>query len=236
MAKVRKLWALQLLEEQQEKQKLQIVDPALVKQLKLLKNEIEALQNQLKDLKGQYQSAKEEVNSLERVEAEWKEKQGQLNEKIYDGSLQSKEIKNYQQRLAKLNEELTSSEDKQLAVMQQREDIKGMWEEKKQQLTTVTTQYKTLHENYLRQKEEIKTRATDLAREITELTQEIGTEELELFRQLQKKHRHPVGRVTKDTCSGCHLGISFDKIKQLKAPGAAVYCNHCGRLLLWDPA
>ncbi len=235
MAKVRKLWTLQLLEEQQEKQKLQIVDPSLVKQLKSLKQEIEVLQSQLKDLKGQYQRAKEEVNSLERAGVECKEKQGQLNEKIYDGSLQSKEIKNYQQRLAKLNEELTSSEDQQLEVMQQREDIKGMWEEKKQQLTTVTAQYKTLHENYLQQKEEIKTRATDLAREITELIQEIGTEELELFRQLQKKHRRPVGRVTKDTCSGCHLGISFDKIKQLKNPDGAVHCNHCGRLLLWDP-
>ena len=235
MAKVRKLWTLQLLEEQQEKQKLQIVDPSLVKQLKSLKQEIEVLQSQLKDLKGQYQRAKEEVNSLERAGVECKEKQGQLNEKIYDGSLQSKEIKNYQQRLAKLNEELTSSEDQQLEVMQQREDIKGMWEEKKQQLTTVTAQYKTLHENYLQQKEEIKTRATDLAREITELIQEIGTEELELFRQLQKKHRRPVGRVTKDTCSGCHLGISFDKIKQLKTPDGAVHCNHCGRLLLWDP-
>ena len=234
MAKVRKLWALQLLEEQQEKQKLQIVDPTLVKQLKSLKNEIEVLQNQLKALKNQYQRAKEEVNRLERVGAEIKEKQNQLNEKIYDGSLQSKEINNYQQRLAKLNEELSSSEDRELAVMEQRDDIKGVWEEKKQQLNNITAQYKALHQNYLQQKEEIKTRATDLAREITELIQEIGTEELELFRELQKKHRSPVGRVTKDSCSGCHLGISFDKLKQLKYQEGAVYCNHCGRLLFWD--
>ena len=234
MLKFGKLWALQQLEEQQEKQKLHKVDPKLVQQLKILKAEIEALQEQLKELKTQYQGAKEEVNRLEQAGLVIKEKQSQLNEKIYGGALQSKEIKNYQQRLAKLNEELTISEDQELAVMQQRDDIRELWEGKKQKLEEITAKYKASHQTYLQQKEEIKTQATALAREMAELIEEIKDEDLKLFQELKKKHRNPVGRVTKDTCSGCHLGISFDKLKQLKYQEEAVYCNHCGRLLYLD--
>ncbi|AQS59873.1 zinc ribbon domain-containing protein [Desulforamulus ferrireducens] len=234
MLKFRKLWALQQLEEQQEKQQQQKVDPELVNRLKALKAEIEALQGQLKELKDRYQKAKEEVNRLELAGTNLRAKQSQLNEKIYGGSLQGKEIESYQQRLAQVNQELSQAEDEELALMQQRDDIRALWAEKKQRLEECTAQYKALHQTYLRQREEIKARATALAREMTELCEAIGEEDLKLYRQLKKRHRNPLGRVAKDICSGCHLGISFEKLKQLKYQEEPVYCNHCGRLLFLD--
>lgn len=234
MSDLRKLWQLQMLEEQQEKFN-QGVDPGAVNQLKERKKQIEVAQNSLRELKERYQKAKEKGANLEQRAQELRDNCKLINAKIYDGSLQIKEIQNYQQKLQKLQRELSLLEDRELEMMQAKEDIKKEWEGQKRQLEDLSGEFKELHGVYLHDKEETKTRADSLAREINALLQEIGEESLNQYRQLKTRHRNPVGRVVKDSCSGCHLGIPFDKIKQLKNQDAIVLCNHCGRMLFWDP-
>lgn len=234
MSDLRKLWRLQMLEEQQEKIG-KGADPGPVQQLKESKKQIEAAQNNLRELKDRYQRAREQTGTLERRAQELRDSCSMISTKIYDGSLQTKEIKNYQQKLQKLQEELNLLEDRELELMQVKEDIKQEWEDKKQRLDSMAEEFKELHNVYLQDKEEKKTRAQGLAREIEVLLQEIGEDPLNKYRQLRTRYRNPVGRITRDTCSGCHLGIPFEKIKQLKYQDDIVLCNHCGRMLFWDP-
>lgn len=236
MANLRKLWRLQMLEEQQEKLKGKGPDLKVVEQLKGLKKEIEDTKNTLKELKAHYQQTKHQETNLSQEAQKINDQCGLVSTKIYDGSLHTKEIKTYQQRLDKLKAELIKVEDRELEILQQREDIKTQWEEKKQSLDNLTEKFKELQQVYLQQKEEIKTRALDLAREISELIEEIEENQLNQYRQLKAKYKNPVSRITKDACSGCHLSIPFDKLKQLKYQEAVVCCNHCGRMIFWDPA
>ncbi|MEW6696317.1 MAG: zinc ribbon domain-containing protein [Bacillota bacterium] len=234
MSDLRKLWQLQMLEEQQEKFN-QGADPGAVNQLKEKKKQIEMSQNSLRELKERYQKAKVQAANLERRGQELRDECKLINAKIYDGSLQIKEIQNYQQKLQKLQKELSLLEDRELEMMQAKEDIKKEWEGQKKKLEDLSEEFKELHSLYLHDKEETKTRAEGMAREINTLLQEIGEASVNQYRQLKTRHRNPVGRVVKDSCSGCHLGIPFEIIKQLKNQDAIVLCNHCGRMLFWDP-
>lgn len=236
MNQIKKLWRLQMLEEQQSKAQDQVPATEIARRLKQLKPTIETAQSEMKELKSLHQQIKEQSKQMALNNQRLRENCSQIDAKIYDGSLQMKEISNYQHKLQHLQGEVVELENQELDLMQQLEDIKGQWTEKKTQLEALTEEYKELHQTYLQGKEDIKTRAQGMAREISDLLQEIEPAYLKIYQEIKHKHTNPVGRVTKDICSGCHLGIPFDKLKQLKYQENAVYCSNCGRLLFWDPA
>lgn len=235
MSDMRKLWQLQMLEEQQNKLKDRGSDPELVKQLRMLKGAIEAGQNQLKELKNRYDGAGEQVNHLAKRAQEIKDKINSINEKIYDGSLQVKEIGTYQQRLEKLKNEMLELEDRQLDQMQQREDIKQQWQQLQNGYKEDKEKFKELHRRYTQAKEELKTQTQSFEGETQAVLSSIEGHLLKEYRRLKERFANPVGRVSKDTCTGCHLSVTFEKIKQLRHGQPPVFCSNCGRLLYWDP-
>ncbi|ABO50968.1 protein of unknown function DUF164 [Desulforamulus reducens MI-1] len=231
----RNLWQLQLLEKYHKSMSGKKPGNEIIQQLQQLKKEIEAGQMQLKELKTHYQRIKEQSFELEQKSKETRGKCEQINAKIYDGTLHVKEIQGCQQRVERLKQDISRLEDLELEKMQIKEDIKKQWESKKGTLELLKTKYKELHSRYLQEKEEIKERTAETARKMEELIQNVDKDLYKQYRQLKTKFPDPVGRVTKDACSGCHLGISFDKVKELKYEKGLVYCNHCGRILFWDP-
>lgn len=235
MSDIKGLWRLQMLEEQLAKLVQKNVSPEIVQELKKLKKSIEKGQLELKDLKEVYNQTGKRIEKLNGQNVTIKEKANQVNSKIYDGSLQNKEIQTYQQRLSTLKKELLQNEDAELELMQKKEDLRSQWDEQKQVLNSSTERYKELHLEYQREKEERKTRVEGLTREVDDLLNNIDPEHLKKYSELKSKHANPVSRVTKNTCSGCHLSISFDHLKQLKKDVSLTFCNNCGRILYWDP-
>lgn len=236
MSDLRMLFRLQMLQAEQLKQQKRGGPTDDVKKLKQLKLEIENLQLLLKELKGQHQIIKEQGQHLAQNTRQLREQTSQINEKIYGGSLHIKEISSYQHKLTQLQEDVATLEDQELDIMQKQEDIKKEWQKKKHKLDLLTAEFKEVHQAYLKSKEETKSRAEALAREEKTLIKDIKPELLKEYLELKAKYPNPVSRVTKDICSGCHLGISYDKLKQLKAQKELAHCNHCGRILFWDPA
>ncbi|CCO09121.1 zinc ribbon domain-containing protein [Desulforamulus hydrothermalis] len=224
-----KLWRLQRLE--QEQAAICQAPPALQQGLRELKKQIEQTQNSLRQLKANYQEVKEQAAVLEQQAGQLRENCRQTDNLIYNGSLQLKEIAGYQQKYDKLKQDLTRREDRQLELMQLQEDIQKEWADQKQRLAGLTEQYKEQHHNYLQEKERKAARSRELAGEIDSLIKEINPAYLKVYRRLKTKFNNPVSMVTKNTCAGCHLGLPFDILKQLKRRDGMVFCNHCGRLL-----
>ncbi|GAB6180120.1 C4-type zinc ribbon domain-containing protein [Desulfotomaculum defluvii] len=235
MSQTSKLWQLQLLEKFQKSIAGKQPGDQLTQRLKQLKKDIETCQATLKKLKSSYQQIKEQGTALEQRNNELRLKSDQLSAKIYDGSLHIKELEGSQQRVARLKQDIQKLEDMELEKMQLKEDLKQEWQREKSALDVLTVKYKELHGQYLKEKEEIKKQAVETARKIEALIGSLDKDLYQQYQQLKIKYPDPVGRVTKDACSGCHLGISFDKIKELKYEKDLVNCNHCGRLLFWDP-
>lgn len=236
MSDLRKLFRLQMLQAEQLKQAKNAVPSGNAKKLKQLKPEIENLQQLLKELKGKHQIIKEQGQHLAQNTKQLREQTSQINDKIYGGSLHIKEISSYQHKLTQLQEDVAALEDQELDIMEKRENIRKEWEVKKHKLDALTAEFKDLHQAYLKSKEEIKSRAEGLAREEKALIKEIEPDLLKTYLELKSQYPNPISRVTKDICSGCHLGISYDKLKHLKYQKELAYCNHCGRILFWDPA
>lgn len=235
MTQLSKLWELQLLEKYQKGIAAKQSGDQRVQQLKQLKKEIELGQDTLKKLKVSYQKTKEQSTELSQRNQELRAKSEQINAKIYDGSLHLKEIEGSQQRVVRLQQDIQQLEDLELEKMQLKEDIKQEWQKEKAALDVLTAKYRELHGQYVKDKEEIKEQAATTARKMEELIVSLDKGLYQQYQQLKTKYPDPVGRVTKDACSGCHLGISIDKIKELKYERGLVNCNHCGRILFWDP-
>ncbi|RYD04153.1 hypothetical protein N752_16375 [Desulforamulus aquiferis] len=162
MLELKRLWHLQILEEQREKSLNKRIDPKITKKLKELKTEIEQGQEKLKELKDLYEQAGQLQKHFSQEAQVIKDKISAVSEKIYGGSLQTKQIETYQQRHGDLRKKLLEIEDRELESMQQREDIKQQWEKQKATLANDTRSFKELHQEYLQGKEEIKERANDL--------------------------------------------------------------------------
>ncbi|GAB6158074.1 C4-type zinc ribbon domain-containing protein [Desulfotomaculum varum] len=231
MTDISKLWRLQTLEQELAAICQAGAPPALQQGLKELKKQIEQTQNSLRQLKANYQEVKEQAAVLEQQAAQLRENCRHTGDRIYNGSLQLKEIANYQQKYDQLKQDLTRREDRQLELMQLQEDIQKEWTDQKQRLAHLTEQYKERHRNYLQEKENKAVRSGELAGEIDLLIKEINPAYLNRYRQLKTKFNNPVSKVSQNTCSGCHLGLPFDLLKQLKRRDGMVCCNHCGRLL-----
>ncbi|AEG59458.1 zinc ribbon domain-containing protein [Desulforamulus ruminis] len=237
MSEMQKLWRLQMLEEEQRKANVKgEKDQGQIKQLKALKGVIESSQNQLRELKGQHDGLKGRVGQMAGLAQETRGKIKEVTEKIYDGSLQMKEIATYQQRLGALQSELKQLEDRELGHMEQREEIKQQWQQIQNRHKQDTDQYKELHRQYLQNKEEVKEQVQVLEKQIREILSSLDGVLLKEYRRIKQRYENPVGRVTRDVCSGCHLAINFDKLKQLKYGLPPVFCSNCGRMLFWDPA
>lgn len=235
MTQLSKLWKLQLLEKYQKGIAAKQPGDQRVQQLKQFKKEIELGQDTLKKLKVSYQKTKEQSTELSQRNQELRAMSEQINAKIYDGSLHLKEIAGSQQRVVKLQQSIQQLEDLELEKMQLKEDIKQEWQKEKAALEVLTAKYRELHGQYVKEKEEIKEQAAATARKMEELIVSLDKGLYQQYQQLKTKYPDPVGRVTKAACSGCHLGISIDKIKELKYERGLVNCNHCGRILFWDP-
>lgn len=235
MTQLSKLWELQLLEKYHKSIVAKKSGDPRMQQLKQLKKEILLGQDTLKKLKISYQKTKEQSIELSQRSQELRAKSEEIGAKIYDGSLHLKEIEGSQQKVVRLQQDIQQLEDLELEKMQLKEDIKQDWQKERAALDVLTAKFRELHGQYVQEKEGKKEQAAATARKMEELIVGLDKGLYQQYQQLKEKYPDPVGRVTKDVCSGCHVGIAIEKIKELKHERDLVNCSYCGRILFWDP-
>ena len=198
------------------------------------------LREKLDELKYSYnhldESLKEDRKALRALEMKTQkivDDRKKLYEKMYDGKTTAKELEQMLQKMDLLAAEKMKTEDAALLLMESVEE---------QDLSLITLV------------EEIKACEIELSEKEAALTLELDTLKLELDRvqaerdilavQVEPKYMNkysilyekfngrPMAKVTGDLCGGCRVFISSGLKGHLYNPGAMVYCENCGRLMV----
>jgi predicted nucleic acid-binding Zn-ribbon protein len=207
----------------------------LAKELKELKAEIEAGQAALKEKIEAYEGDKKLLKQKEDETAGQEEKIEALTKELYSGQADSvKELAGAAARLDELKEGLGMLDDQVIGMMETLEGQKQAIMDETVDLKAKKERFRQFHQQYQNKKDEISAEIERIPSRQEELVKDVMPEIIALYQGLQGKF--PDGMVVAETqkgiCSGCHMGVSFDIIKQLKSDGKIIYCDHCGRILL----
>jgi uncharacterized protein len=198
------------------------------------------LRERLDELKNSYsqldETLKEDRKTLRALEMKTQkivDDRKKLYDKMYDGKTTAKELEQMLQKMDLLAAEKLKTEDAALLLM---ESV----EEQDMALLTVVGEMATC-ERELSEKE------TALAIELDNLNSELRSVQAEresLVAQVEPKYLNkynvlfdkfqgrPMAKVTGELCGGCRVFISSGLKGHLYNPGAMVYCENCGRLMV----
>jgi uncharacterized protein len=198
------------------------------------------LRERLDELKSSYsqldETLKEDRKTLRALEMKTQkivDDRKKLYDKMYDGKTTAKELEQMLQKMDLLAAEKLKTEDAALLLM---ESV----EEQDMALRTVVGEMATC-EKELGEKE------AALVMELDNLNAELRSVQAErdsLAAQIEPKylnkynilfdkfHGRPMAKVTGELCGGCRVFISSGLKGHLYNPGAMVYCENCGRLMV----
>lgn len=54
------------------------------------------------------------------------------------------------------------------------------------------------------------------------------------YERIKKARKTGISRVTGMTCEGCNASLSHQVINELKKGDKIMYCDYCGRIIIWD--
>lgn len=235
MSELKKLWEIQQLDLKKKVLEKQLRHLPAVNELKRLKVDIETGQEALKKKKETYDRDKKFLNQKEDEAAGQREKYEALSKELYGSdSSNAKELAGATAKLDELKEKVDLLDDEIIGLMEKVADQKQVIQEDTAELNTKKDSFRQIRQEYRTQKNEICTELEKLPGEQAALSKGIASEKMALY---QKMHAEfPDGIVVavakKGICAGCHMGVSFDIINQLKLDTKIIYCDHCGRILL----
>lgn len=226
------LWKLQScetsLEEVNEKKNLATME----RKIKKMKIDHCNLRNNLKKLIREY---KDIENILMKNNHQCKNLYFQLKEiekEIYDGSVN--DLKIYQKREKEINllkETIQSVEDQSLEKMIRKEEIQKEILKNKKVLKSVEKIYKESKEIYDEEIKNIENQQKELQGNIEKLQEKIEKPFLDIYKNLKKDIKPILVKVDRETCTGCNMGISIIRLKNIQQNETIYTCENCGRIL-----
>lgn len=198
-----------------------------------LREKLDELKNSYNQLDETLKEDRKILRALEMKTQKIVDDRKKLYDKMYDGKTTAKELEQMLQKMELLATEKLKTEDAALLLM---ESV----EEQDVALSTVVGEMATC-EKELGEKE------AALTIELDNLNVELGRVQAErdsLAAQIEPKylnkynvlfdkfHGRPMAKVTGELCGGCRVFISSGLKGHLYNPGAMVYCENCGRLMV----
>lgn len=198
-----------------------------------LRERFDELKNSYNQLGETLKEDRKTLRALEMKTQKIVDDRKKLYDKMYDGKTTAKELEQMLQKMDLLAAEKLKTEDAALLLM---ESV----EEQDVALSTVVGEMATC-EKELGEKE------AALAIELDNLNAELGRVQVErdgLAAQVEPKYLNkynnlfdkfngrPMAKVTGELCGGCRVFISSGLKGHLYNPGAMVYCENCGRLMV----
>ncbi|MFU8794640.1 MAG: zinc ribbon domain-containing protein [Dethiobacteria bacterium] len=226
-----------------ELQKIDLTIAALQKTIEEapLKSGVEEASQNLESLKNdqsqQTESLKVDRKVLKELEMKIQkivDDRKDLNDGLYSGKTTSaKELEQMQRKMDILAEEKKKYEDRLLVLMESVEEQEGALNALNDQINEI--------ERLLKDKEEKLEQELSLYRsELSKMdnirvgkTEGIEQKYLDRYTMLSEKYKgQALALVENDICGGCRVFISSAQRGHLYNPGALVYCENCGRLLI----
>lgn len=158
----------------------------------------------------------------------------EMSDSLYGGKVTNiKELEQMQRRLDQLTAEKQKTEDSIIMLMEKVEEQEEALSEKSSELKDVEEDLNERQERLASDLEQYKLEIGRLEEERGRLVADLEPPYLDKYDLLAAKHQgRLMAQVIGDLCSGCRVSISSGLRGHLYNPGAMVYCENCGRLLV----
>lgn len=229
------IWEYQQTVSKQKIVERQLKQNESVKKLRELKTEIERIQNQIRGVLDQINQQKKELKTFEDDLVVIKEKIKRANDELYGGKLVSRELDAVEKSIALLKGKAEKEEEKALSVMDKLEQLDNFVQKLRGQLEEKKVEFRTLNKSYSDHKDLLLTQLDEINTTREKLMQQIEPESLGAYRDFCAKFsdNRALALLENGICTGCHMGISFEKIKMSKNSNDIATCDNCGRWLLF---
>jgi len=228
------LWELQQLDSTIIALKLSIEEAPEKSGVDKARAEVEMIEEELADSKEQHKNERKTLKDLEMHVQKLVDQRNEINDGLYSGKTTSaKELEQMQRKMDLLADEKKKYEDQLLVVMEQMEEREERIKDLEKSLSEKS---KILAEG----KEKLAAVINNLQGELSKVeenrrvkAESVEIKNLNRYNLLAEKHHgRPLALVDNEICGGCRVYISSAQRGRLYNPGALVYCENCGRLLV----
>jgi predicted nucleic acid-binding Zn-ribbon protein len=204
------------------------------KEIKRLRGRIDGMEAMLKDANNLREA---HIHSIAALEAEMGGKEQYVRQgetRLYESKGRSlRELLSIQQSIVTAKADLRAGEDAYLKLLNEL-DTMGTEKEKAEAAS------KELKKMYNQKVRDFKLKKRDLELQIKALEadeetirKELSEKTLNLYDSVLKRvGQAPVAAVWKQTCQGCHIGISDQHIRKIQFGGQWYCCENCDRILV----
>ncbi len=228
------LWKLQELDLSIKDLQFKIEEAPGLSGVQETKDCLENLESDYKEKESLLKAEQKELKQMEFKEQTITENSNELKDSMYGGKVTNvKELEQMQRKLDLLAEDKKKLEEKMINLM---ESIESLEEE----LNELEKEISRTRQDLDKKEKQLRDKMDDLNRELEklqnqreELAGKIESNYLEKYSILAEKYQgKALARVVEDICGGCRVFISSAQRGYLYNPGAMVYCENCGRLLV----
>ncbi len=228
------LWNLQELDLSISALQLKLEEAPLLSGVQETLERLDELKNKIAELENRLKEDHKILRQLEMKVQKVVDDRKELSDNLYGGKIaNAKELEQMQRKSDLLAAEKQKTEDSILVLMESVEEQEVVFKE------TVVEHEK--NEQELHEKEErlvsdtsrFKDELSKLENDREHLIEGIEPKYLTKYNILVQKHQgRPLAKVADDICGGCRVFVSSALRGHLYNPGAMVYCENCGRLLV----
>lgn len=235
MSDIKHLWELQKHEGNQVLFERKTKTIPEVKDLRILKSEIEEKQQAIQIIRNQTNVMKKELRIEEQDIVALKEKRAKMSEQLYSGEVSNvKELESTEKNVGTLSEKISASEEEAIIMMEKIEKKDAELNVLVNDLDNEKNRFRELNKVYIEKKEQTTKALEKIKSQIIKLTAKIGPQSMSRFTKLREKFddKKGVAVLENGICSGCHMSVSFELLKQSKDKARELFCDNCGRLLV----
>lgn len=234
MKNLEMIWEFQRLEARKTEVQKQARKVPGAAELKSLKSEIEVIQNEARELNREINDLKKVIGNAEDRLTDLREKYSRANNELYNGNQASRELEASQKNISVIKQKIGAEEDVILGFMENLEELNLKMRQKVKMLDERKDLFRNINKTYSEKKEAVSNELEYIEKQIASILEKIEPGELNELDKFNRRFADKCGVALLDNgiCSGCHMALSFDQLKQIKTKQEQVYCDNCGRILL----
>jgi len=228
------LWKLQGLKQKEigltQTEEIKIA----IRKLKDFKGKVKTGEQELQSITELIKNAENEVAELEKESNNRTEQLKTHKEKLYNAKGSSlKELLSLQQSILKLETQGKEAENKYWDILKKIEERKQKKVEYKKTIRACQLEYNKDLGEYKKLKSQTELSLAEIKSQQEAVQEQLLPEVNKLYLEAEKRFPFSfVAKLYKESCTGCHIGVSSNLVKRIREGKAIQYCDNCGRILI----
>ena len=202
--------------------------------LKGLKNRESATREKHEMLSLKIKGMVKDINKREIDCQALQDKKGSLQEEMYSGNPNVKELSNMQQRLEKTQAELSNAEEDLIDLSEKLELLQASVEDLNQEIQVLENQLAVLQANLAVELQGIRHEMAEVKGVHNKVLKTIDPKTLSLYnRKFKQFSVTTVAKISGGICTGCNVHLPRYLVAEVKQGDGLVGCESCGRILYY---